>query len=84
MLTLSTLRFWSGIFRLWNWIVCYLKKECHIDKNKIANKIVTKYKKANSVDPEETAHMSYLISIYIVYKIFFLIWGVEMVKSRIP
>ena len=47
------------------------------EKNKkMANRVVTKLKKANSVDPDETARTSRLVWIYIVCKTFF--WPLEL------
>ena len=43
----------------------------------MANRVVTKQKKANSVDPDETAHKSRLIWIYTVCKNKTLVCRVE-------
>ena len=45
----------------------------------MANRVVTKQKMTNSVDPNEMAHMSHLIRIYTV-KFFLLVCGAERFK----
>ena len=48
----------------------------------MTNRVVTKLKKANSVEPDEMARTSCLIWIFIFSKTFFFYWSVELKRLK--